>query len=197
VLDAGMERSFEHAADELLAGRTHELPARRLDFLRWLAGSRGLVFHGSPLGDLTRLEPIRRSRDTTAWGDQQALYATTDPVWAIYFACLRRDAGFRGTRNGTMGDAGGPLYPRSYFVVHNRGSASRHRFGPGSLYVLPPEPFAAAPPLAGAVDTAHLVAKEPVVPLARVDVTPTDFPVAGRIGYYREREPIFVTLLRG
>jgi hypothetical protein len=196
-LDADTERSFERAADDLLAGRTRELPERRLDFLRWLAASRGLVFHGSPLGDLSQLEPIRRSRDTTAWGDQQALYASTDPVWAIYFACLRRDDGFRGTRNGTLGEAGGPLYPRSYFFVHNRGSASPHRFGPGSLYVLPPELFAAAPPLAGAVDTAHLVSKEAVTPLARVDVTPADFPFAGRIGYYRDREPIFVTLLRG
>jgi hypothetical protein len=148
-------------------------------------------------GDLAQHEPIRRSRDTTAWGDQQALYASTDPVWAIYFACLRRDDGFRGTRNGTLGEAGGPLYPRSYFFVHNRGSASPHRFGPGTLYVLPAKPFAVAPPLAGVVDTAHLVSKEAVTPLARVDVTPADFPFAGRIGYYRDREPIFVTLLRG
>jgi hypothetical protein len=28
-------------------------------------------------------------------------------------------------------------------------------------------------------------------------VTPADFPFAGRIGYYRDREPIFVTLFRG
>jgi len=180
-----------------MAGRSPELPERRLEFLRWLAAGRDVAFHGSQRGDLERLEPVRNSRDQTEWGDQQALYASNDPVWAIYFACLRRDEGWSGTRNGSMGRPGGPLYPRSYFFVHNRGSASPLRFGPGSLYVLPPEPFAAAPPLAGVVDTAHLVSKEAVTPLARVDVTPADFPFAGRIGYYRDREPIFVTLLRG
>lgn len=196
VLDADTESAFERAAAELLAGGDARLPERRLDFVRWLAATRGLAFHGSPLGGLERLEPIRRSRDTTEWGDQQALYATTDPVWAIYFACLRRDAGFRGTRNGSMGRPGGPLYPRTYFFAHNRGAARDGRFGPGTLYVLPREPFREQPPLAGAVDTAHLVSTEAVVPLARVAVTPADFPFAGRVATYRDREPIFVTLLR-
>jgi hypothetical protein len=117
-------------------------------------------------------------------------------VWAIYFACLLRDGGFRGTRNGTMGRVCGPLYPRSYFFVHNRGSASPNRFGPGTLYVLPPESFAPQPPIAGVIDTAHLVSKTAVVPLARIAVSPADFPFAGRIGYYRDREPLFVSLLR-
>ena len=197
AVDAATEARFEGLAAELLAGRNPELPERPLDFLRWLASSREVAFHGSQRDDLDRLEPLRKSRDQTEWGDQQALYATTDPVWAIYFACLRRDKGFRGTRNGTLGEADGPLYPRSYFFVHNRGSASPERFGPGSLYVLPAGPFAAQPPLAGVIDTAHLVSKAAVLPLARIDVSPADFPFAGRIGYYRAREPIFVTLLRG
>jgi hypothetical protein len=179
-----------------MAGRSPELPERPLDFLRWLAATRSVAFHGSQRGDLDVLEPIRRSRDATEWGDQQALYASNDPVWAIYFACLRRDGGWTGTRNGSMGPVGGPLYPRSYFFVHNRGSASPDRFGPGTLYVLPPDSFVDQPPLAGVIDTAHLVSKTAVVPLARIAVSPADFPFAGRIGYYREREPIFVSLLR-
>jgi len=36
-------------------------------------------------------------------------------------------------------------------------------------------------PLAGAIDTAHLVSHEPVRPLARLDVTPEDFPFHARI----------------
>lgn len=196
-VDAATEERFAASAGELLAGRAEAIPEPRLDFLRWLAERRPVVFHGSPRDDLTELSTARQSRDETAWGDQEAVYATTDPVWAIYFACLRRGDGWRGTRNGSLGRVGGPLYPRSYFFVHNRGSASPHRFGPGSLYLLPPGPFEAEPPLAGVVDTAHLVSRTPVVPLARVDVTPDDFPFADRVGYYRDREPIFVTLLRG
>jgi len=81
--------------------------------------------------------------------------------------------------------------------VHNRGSASPDRFGPGSLYVLPSTTFEPEPPLAGVIDTAHLVSHVPVTPLARIDVTAADFPFRRRVGYYRSREPIWISLLRG
>ena len=197
AVDAETEAGFSAAADELLAGRTTSIPEPRLDFLRWLAEHRPVVFHGSPRDDLRELSTERRSRDTTAWGNQQAVYASTDPVWAIYFACLRRDQGWTGTKNGSMGKAGGPLYPRHYFFLHNRGSASPDRFGPGSLYLLSPAGFVADKPLSGVIDTAHLVSREPVSPLARLDVTPEDFPFRDQVRYYRDGEPNWVSLLRG
>jgi len=196
VIAPEAEARFALVADALLAGETTSVPEPRLDFLRWLAENRAVVFHGSPRDDLRELSTERRSRDSTAWGNQQAVYASRDPVWAIYFACLRRDRGWTGTRNGSLGRAGGPLYPRRYFFLHNRGSASPDRLGPGSLYLLSPRTFVAAEPLAGVIDTAHLVSHEPVRPLARLDVTPEDFPFADRIRYYREGEPNWVSLLR-
>lgn len=196
VVEPEARATFAAAADELLAGQTAALPDPRLDFLRWLAENRPVVFHGSPRDDLRELSTERRSRDATAWGNQLAVYASTDPVWAIYFACLRRDRGWTGTRNGSLGRAGGPLYPRRYFFLHNHGSASPDRFGPGSLYLLSPRTFAADEALAGAIDTAHLVSQEPVRPLARIDVTPDDFPFRDHIRYYRDGEPSWVSLLR-
>jgi len=195
-VDAATEAGFAAAADALLAGGDPEIPEPRVEFLRWLAEDRPVVFHGSPRGDLTELSTERRSRDTTSFGDQTAVYASTDPVWAIYFAYLRRDGGWRGTKNGSIGAVGGPLYPRRYFFLHNRGSASPERFGPGTVYVLPPESFAAQPPLAGVLDTAHLVSNQAVRPLAKVDVTQEDFPFRDRIGYFRTREPFPLSLLR-
>jgi hypothetical protein len=196
VVDAETAARFAVAADDLLAGEAISAPEPRLDFLRWLAENRPVVFHGSPRDDLRELSTERRSRDATAWGNQQAVYASTDPVWAIYFACLRRDGSWTGTRNGSMGRAGGPLYPRRYFFVHNRGSASADRFGRGSLYLLSPSTFVADEPLAGEIDTAHLVSHEPVRPLGRLDVTPDDFPFRDRIGYYRDGEPGWLSFLR-
>jgi len=180
---------FDEVADALLRGDDVALPAARLDFLRWLGQARGVVFHGSQRNDLVELSTERRSRDATEWGNQQAVYASSDPVWAIYFAVLRRDDGWEGTRNGSLGVGG----RRFYFFVHNRGSQSPERFGPGSLYLLPADGFVAEP---GLIDTAHLVSHAPVRPLARIDVTPEDFPFRHRIGYYRDREPIWISLLR-
>jgi hypothetical protein len=196
VVAPDAEARFAAAADAMLAGERVAVPEPRLDFLRWLAETRAVAFHGSPRGDLRELSTERQSRDATAWGNQQAVYASSDPVWAIYFACLRRDAGWTGTRNASLGQAGGPLYPRRYFFLHNRGSASPSRFGPGSLYLLSPDGFVSDEPLAGALDTAHLVSHEPVRPLARLDVTPDDFPFADRIRYYRDGEPSLISLLR-
>jgi hypothetical protein len=195
TLSAAVERpGFAAAADALLDGARVDVPEPRVEFLRWLGAHRPVVFHGSQRNDLTELSTERRSRDATAWGNQRAVYATTDAVWAIYFATLRRDEGWTGTRNGTLGVGRGR---RAYFFVHNRGSESPRRFGPGSLYLLPPGPFEAAPPILGLVDTAHLVSRAPVRPLARIDVTPEDFPFRDRIGYYREREPVWISIWRG
>ena len=180
---------FALAADALLAGETAELPEPRLDFLDWLAAARRVVFHGSQRDDLTLLSTERRSTDTTAWGNPRAVYASSDPVWAIYFAVLRREGAFRGTRNGSIRVGG----RRFYFFLHNRGSASPDRFRPGSLYLLPGDTFTRQP---APVDLAHLVSHEPVVPLARVDVTPLDFPFRDRIRYYREREPVWISMFR-
>jgi len=196
LVDPATEARFAVAADELLAGEATDVSEPRLDFLRWLAENRAVVFHGSPRDDLLELSTERQSRDSTAWGNQRAVYASTDPVWAIYFACLRRDRGFTGTKNGSMGRAGGSLYPRRYFFLHNRGSATPDRFGPGSLYLLSPATFVADEPLVGAIDTAHLVSREPVKPLARLDVTAEDFPFHDRVRYYRDGEPNWISLLR-
>jgi len=183
------QHGFDEVADALLRGDDVALPAARLDFLRWLGEARGVLFHGSQRNDLVELSTERKSHDATEWGNQQAVYASSDPVWAIYFAVLRRDDGWEGTRNGSLGVGG----RRFYFFVHNHGSQSPERFGPGSLYMLPPDGFVAEQWL---VDTAHLVSHAPVRPLARIDVTPEDFPFRDRIGYYRDREPIWISLLR-
>lgn len=196
AVDDDTSTAFASVADQLLAGGEPELPARRLDFLRWVAETRRVAFHGSPLSDLAELSTERKSSDTTSWGNQQAVYASTDPVWSIYFACLRREGTWRGTRNGSMGTPGGPLYPRKYFFAHNRGSESADRFGPGTLYILPIDSFVADAPLASVVDTAHLVSYTPVKPIARVGVTPDDFPFADRVAYYRDDESILTTLVR-
>jgi hypothetical protein len=183
---------FAAAADALLRGESVDLPEPRVEFLRWLGASRPVVFHGSPRDDLEELSTERRSRDETEWGNQAAVYASSDPVWSIYFAVLRRDNGWTGTRNGSMGVGG----RRFYFFLHNLGSESPDRFGPGSLYLLPPDTFEAQPPALGFIDLAHLVSRVAVRPIARIDVTPADFPFRDSLAYYREGEPIWRSILR-
>jgi hypothetical protein len=64
---------FAEAADALLRGERVDVPAPRLDFLRWLGANRPVVFHGSPRDDPVELSTERQSTDTTAWGSQEAV----------------------------------------------------------------------------------------------------------------------------
>ena len=153
-----------------------------------------VLFHGSRRDDLDVLEPIRRSRDKTQFGDQQAVYASSDPVWAMYFAFLRRGRPFS-TRNASLGPAGGELYPRWYFFSL-RGGYEDEPFAPGWVYVLPRDGFASEPPLADKLDTAQWVSTSAVRPLERIAVRPADFPFREVIVRHRESEPMFVTWLR-
>ena len=171
------------------------MPLTRVEFLRWLTERRGVLFHGSGRNDLERLEPIRLSRDTTEFGNQQAVYASDDPVWAMYFAILRRDAPY-GTRNCSLGVVGSGIYPRRYMFSLLPPVDPKLRFGPGWLYVLPRGPFRPEPPQLGVFDTAQWVSTERVEPIVRLDVAPEDFPFLDAVGPYSEREPMLFTLLR-
>jgi hypothetical protein len=152
-----------------------------------------VLFHGSSRDDLNVLEPIRRSRDATAFGDQQAVYATSDPVWATYFAILRRGRPFS-TRNGSIGMAEGEVYPRWYFFSLRGGYDEP--WADGWVYVLPRAGFTPEPPLVGGLDTAQWVSSSAVRAVERVAVKPADFPFRDLVVRHREREPMFVTWLR-
>ena len=152
-----------------------------------------VLFHGSQRGDLESLEPIRLSTDTTKFGNQQAVYATSDPVWATYFAILRR--GKLSTANASLGKAGGDLFPRRYFFSLRRYD-DEERFGPGFLYVVPRATFICQKPLLGRIDTAQWVSHVAVPMLERFEVTPDDFPFAHDVVTPRNREPLPVAFLR-
>ena len=187
---------FARLADRVLAGDASALgepDVPLLDFMRWLAGHRDVLFHGSSRGDLELLEPVRLTRDTSEFGDQQAVFATSDPVWALWFAVLRRD-GLRSTSNASFGVAGDPLYPRRYFFSVNDGALADDRFGAGFLYVLPRESFRREPPRFG-LDTAQWASPVAVRPLGRADVAPEEFPFLDLVVEHG-REPVLATMLR-
>lgn len=65
-------------------------PRPLVPYLRRLARSQPVVFHGSQRRGLVELRDERRSRDTPAYGDQTAVFASQDPVWALFFAVPRK-----------------------------------------------------------------------------------------------------------
>lgn len=195
VPEPGHEGRLAAACEALLdrAELPRDIPL--LPLLRSIAERRPVLFHGSSRADLSVLEPIRLSRDTSPFGNQQAVFATSDPVWAVYFATVRRGDGLRSTRNGSFG-LPGALYPRWYLFSHNEGAGAGDRFGDGWLYVVPREGFRPQPLELGVLDTAHWASPTAVTPLVRIPVSASDFPFADRILNHSSEERMLVTILR-
>ena len=156
-------------------------PVPKVDFLQWLRRNRDVVFHGSARDGLDVLKPIRLSSDTGTFGNQQAVYASDDPVWAMYFAVLRKH-GLRWTKNSCtriVGD-GRDRLPRYAFAIDPEATLDG-RLGPGTIYVLPREVFERERPEFGVFDPCHLVSRDDVNVLAKLSVEPDDFPFADAI----------------
>ncbi|HUR49184.1 MAG TPA: hypothetical protein VMY88_06600, partial [Acidimicrobiales bacterium] len=195
----GSERAtFEAAADRAMAaggGLVGDLPPNKMRFVMWLAENRPVVFHGSSNPSLDELLAIRMSRDASAFGDQQAVYATPDPIWAAWFGLVKRDASFRGMRNGSMGVPGPNIYPRWYYLaVHRTDGVAR--FDPGTLYVLPREGFTLERPHQGLGGGGQMISHASVRPLARVALDPSDVPLLELTHVIEEGEKELTTIRR-
>jgi hypothetical protein len=156
-------------------------PGDTLTFLRWLADRRTVLFHGSHQPGLPELRPDRHSRDTDPFGDQRAVFATDDPVWAQWFALLNRGPGFRSTRNGAWSLRG--VRRRQYLFSVNSDVSDDRVLTDGWLYLLSPDGFRPQPSVAGVCLSGQWVNPRPVRPLACLAVSPADFPFADQIGH--------------
>lgn len=155
---------------------TLEAPGPIVAYLQWLATHRRVMFHGTKRGGLDELRILRETRDESDFGDQQAVFASDDPVWAMFFAVLARDGALTSTRNGTMSTVGDPLR-RRYFLSVNEEVGAGEEKSAGWMYVLPPEGFVSERPRYGHLYTSHWVSREPVRALVRFAVQADDFPL--------------------
>jgi hypothetical protein len=174
VPDSAAERADWPATFNDPADGPTAAPRPLVPYLRWLAETHPVVFHGSQERGLVELSDERRSRDTRGYGDQTAVFASQDPVWALFFAVLRRDV-MRSTRNASFGSDAGVRDRRYMFSVDADGSP----FAPGALYVLPAYGFTHEPRLGGLFDTAHRTRVGAVRTLGWFEVEPGDFPLVG------------------
>ena len=161
-------------------------------FLCGVADRRRFAFHGTGDPDIESFEP-RHPIDFAPFGDQKAVFATSDPIWAMFYAIVDRDSHDITLNNGCIvvldanGDPGTPHY---YFSI-SRGTLPLRPWRTGYVYLLPIEGFVeqAAGPYGGQVARVpQLASPAPVRPLARMQVSPGDFPFLAQIrGHDDER----------
>jgi hypothetical protein len=177
-----LARADEEAFDALLA-RTpdggvvdFDLPRPKWWFLHHLI-RRGYLLHGS---NEPEIEEFRTRQNLDAHGKPvNALFASDDAIWPLYFATVNR-----------------PVAQSYINWCEHVGGASRYIFSIGSdprddgswtngtIYLLPRTTFEATP------DSRELVSRVPVKPRARLRVEPDDFPLRSRTRGHRRGESV-------
>ena len=170
--------------DELL----RETHVARWPFLCSLAARRRIAFHGTGDPGIELFEP-REPVDFAPFGQQSAVFATSDPIWAMFYAIVDRARHTLTLNNGclVLEDTGDAYY---YFSV-SRQALPLRPWRTGYLYLLPADTFVEQPGAVYAGRPAHipqLASPVAVRPFARLRITPRSFPFLARIrGHDDER----------
>lgn len=160
-------------------------------FLTWMAQHHPVVFHGSGNPEIQVFEP-RTPVDFSAddFSKQRAVFASSDAIWAIFYAVLDRDAPIR-FLNGALQfrDEAGWGAMRYFFSI-NQQAFERKPWKEGTLYILPRAPLRQQPSYTlqeWDVLEPHWACTDEVKPLAKIRVGPQDFPFLNAVRSHDQR----------
>lgn len=203
--DERIQRDFDKLLDVTLGiggcpTIQYTLPWPKWQFLCHIAEHHAIALHGSGDPNIALFEP-RQSNDLNDFGNQKAVYAASDGVWAMFFAIVDRER-VPSITNACVrleedsGAVHGPLY---VFSV-SQSALANQPWRTGTVYLLPRETFITQPPMAfgsSKVHIAQLASFVPVQPLAKLTVTPEDFPFLLQIrGHDDQRLQEYATALQ-
>jgi hypothetical protein len=205
---ADFEASTQKAFDELLDTTLSiggcptiqfTLPWSKWQFLCHLADHHDIALHGSGNANIALFEP-RQSNDLSEFGNQKAIYAASDGLWAMFFAIVDRDRVMSVTNACVrLADETGTLHGPYYVFSISQSALPSQPWRTGTVYLLPRRTFTVQPPIAfgsNQVHIAQLASFVPVQPLAKLTVTPADFPFLSQIrGHDDERLQEYATAL--
>jgi hypothetical protein len=162
------------------------------EFLCGIAEHQEIAFHGTGDPNIETFEP-RQPIDFAPFGHQKAVFATSDPIWAMFYAIVDRTR-YRITLNNgcivVIDSQGRPGPPHYYFSISS-GALEKQPWRTGYVYLLPAQGFVEQPSgMYGghAARVPQLASPVAVAPRARVQVAPQDFPFLAHIrGHDDER----------
>ena len=164
----------------------YQLLYPKWQFLSYLCRSTDLVLHGSQSADITIVEP-RKAMDVRVFSGQKAIYATTDGIWAMFFAIIDRKrfsplSLFNSCLNIQISadQILGPLY--FFSITHS--ALLQKPWCDGVVYILLRENFEQELPqqmLGASIIFPHWTSFEPAEPVAKLLVQPQDFPFLAEV----------------
>lgn len=156
-------------------------------FLNYLIENKGVLVHGSNHSEITNFEPREQSLFTGK--PVKAVFASSDGVWSTFFACIRREGYVGSLRNACLTSSTKKGIRRYYYFSVNK----EHKgdlWTEGTIYILPKESFKQG----GIKD--EWICEEEVKPLAKLSVTPEDFPFKEQVSRHNEKDSVLKTMVR-
>lgn len=178
----------------------YSLPNPKWQFLCYIADNYDILVHGSGNDKIKLFEP-RKANDTSSFGDQKAVYAASDGIWAMFFAIVDREQFDMSIINGCIRveDDAGVLHPHHYVFSVSQLAINEKPWRTGTIYLLPRKSFVDQPPHTLGTSKVHIhqhASFETVKPLAKLSVRPEDFPFLSKIvGHDESRGQEYTTAL--
>jgi hypothetical protein len=164
----------------------YHLPYPKWQYLSYLCEAEELVLHGSQNLDIDVVEP-RQANDIKAFSNQQAIYATTDGIWVIYFAIVDRKkypgmSLFNSCWRARF--SGDQLNDPFYFFSITQSALRQKPWCEGAIYILPRQNFEqeASQQVQGVeIIFPHWISPLSAKPVAKLSVRAEDFPFLDQV----------------
>jgi hypothetical protein len=168
----------------------YTLPLPKWQFLCYVADHHDIALHGSGDPNIDLFEP-RQANDLSDFGNQKAVYAASDGIWAMFFAIVDRER-VQSVTNACVRlvDESRTRYGPYYVFSVSQSALASQPWRTGTVYLLPRGTFTTQPSIpfgASEVQIAQLASLVPVRPLAKLTVTPEDFPFLMQIRGHDDR----------
>jgi len=190
-VDSARKQAFDAVLDAALVGDSrkpisYNLSFPKAEFLNYVCDWRGFVIHGSPVRDLEILQPIRIGHDDNDFGNRRQIFCSPDAMWAMWFAILDKSK-YNLTRNGGVRVGSGSQRVKYYHFELPKQNKENNPFTEGMLYIARAQDFPDKRPYPmldwfdGEIE--EWGSTRPVTPVARLRVSPRDFPYLDQVQY--------------
>ncbi|QLG41259.1 MULTISPECIES: hypothetical protein [unclassified Paenibacillus] len=154
-------------------------------FLHYLSLNGKYVFHGSNDGNIERFEP----RKQTLYNNEltTAVFATTEPLWSIFYSVFNRSALIGSFRNGCIIGRNKKYH---YYSI-NESTINNNPWTDGMLYILPRDKFHMSGH--GKVQFDEWICNEFVTPIAKISVSLSDFFFLNKVAVHKDKESLTST----
>jgi hypothetical protein len=156
-------------------------------FLNYMIENKDVLVHGSNNKNIEIFEPKKQSLFTGK--PVKAVFAASDGIWSMFFAVINRSEYVGSLRNACFTLQTKKGIKRFYYFSVNE-ECKGELWNDGCIYIMPKNVFKQG----GIKD--EWICENKVKPLAKLSVTPKDFPFLEKVKRHKETDSMLKTIVK-